>query len=145
MADGRQEPYDPYLPAGGAAGGPGAAPQQGNQRTAALQAVSSLCFLSSVISYRLGLCRLDLESMTIRSRWVYVRSWNLHRHITPADGIDFESNRIWKHGRQLEDWCNVENTLASDGGEVVFAAPVQSLQLVSSSDTSSKHLQVPSW
>jgi len=34
----RQEPYDPYLPAGGAAGAGAAAPQQGNQRTAALQA-----------------------------------------------------------------------------------------------------------
>ncbi|KAH8601474.1 synaptobrevin-domain-containing protein [Bisporella sp. PMI_857] len=37
MADGRQEPYDPYLPAGGAAPG-GAGAQPGNQRTAALQA-----------------------------------------------------------------------------------------------------------
>ena len=44
MADGRQEPYDPYLPTGGAAGAPGAAPQQGNQRTAALQAVSTISF-----------------------------------------------------------------------------------------------------
>jgi len=45
MADGRQEPYDPYLPSGGAAGAPGGAPQQGNQRTAALQAVSTFYLL----------------------------------------------------------------------------------------------------
>ncbi|KAG9248668.1 snare protein-like protein Snc2 [Calycina marina] len=38
MAEGRQEPYDPYLPAAGAGGAAGTAPQQGNQRTAALQA-----------------------------------------------------------------------------------------------------------
>ena len=38
MAD-REQPYDPYIPAGGNQGGSaGAAP--GNQRTAALQAVS---------------------------------------------------------------------------------------------------------
>ena len=49
MADGRQEPYDPYLPAGGAAGTAGGAPQQGNQRTAALQAVSS--FLSQSLFF----------------------------------------------------------------------------------------------
>jgi len=39
MADGREPQYDPYIPSGTpAAGGAGAAPQQGNQRTAALQA-----------------------------------------------------------------------------------------------------------
>lgn len=38
MAD-REPPYDPYIPAGGAAAGGSAAPN-GNQRTAALQAVS---------------------------------------------------------------------------------------------------------
>ena len=37
-----EAPYDPYIPAGGS-GAPGAASgQNGNQRTAALQAVSSL-------------------------------------------------------------------------------------------------------
>lgn len=40
MAD-REPPYDPYIPAGGAApGGSAAAAPSGNQRTAALQAVS---------------------------------------------------------------------------------------------------------
>jgi hypothetical protein len=33
--------YDPYIPPAGAAGSGGAAPQAGNQRTAALQAVST--------------------------------------------------------------------------------------------------------
>lgn len=43
-----EAPYDPYIPAGssGAAGG-ASAQQNGNQRTAALQAVSSLPFSSS--------------------------------------------------------------------------------------------------
>lgn len=36
MAD-REQPYDPYIPSGGA--GPGAQGQNGNMRTAALQAV----------------------------------------------------------------------------------------------------------
>lgn len=41
MADHREPQYDPYIPSGGAAGA-GAGSQQagGNQRTAALQAVS---------------------------------------------------------------------------------------------------------
>jgi hypothetical protein len=40
MAD-REQPYDPYIPAGGAGAGaqPGAQGQNGNHRTAALQAV----------------------------------------------------------------------------------------------------------
>jgi len=38
MADSREPQYDPYIPSGQPAGGAGAAPQQGNQRTAALQA-----------------------------------------------------------------------------------------------------------
>ena len=39
---GREQPYDPYIPAGGGApGASNAAPDAGNQRTAALQAVSS--------------------------------------------------------------------------------------------------------
>lgn len=43
MAD-REPPYDPYIPAGGAGGAAGAggnSAQNGNQRTAALQAVSA--------------------------------------------------------------------------------------------------------
>ena len=44
MASSGDRPYDPYIPAEGGAGGPGAG-AQGNQRTAALQAVS--CQLSS--------------------------------------------------------------------------------------------------
>lgn len=40
MAD-REPPYDPYIPAAGGAGAPGgSAAPSGNQRTAALQAVS---------------------------------------------------------------------------------------------------------
>lgn len=39
MAD-REPPYDPYIPAGGAAAPGGSATPSGNQRTAALQAVS---------------------------------------------------------------------------------------------------------
>jgi vesicle-associated membrane protein 4 len=35
------EPYDPYIPAGGAAAPAGAAAAGGNSRTAALQAVGS--------------------------------------------------------------------------------------------------------
>jgi len=39
MADSREPQYDPYIPSGQpAAGGAAAPPQQGNQRTAALQA-----------------------------------------------------------------------------------------------------------
>ena len=38
---GREQPYDPYIPAGGSAGAGNPAPDGGNQRTAALQAVSS--------------------------------------------------------------------------------------------------------
>ena len=40
MAD-REPPYDPYIPAGGAGGG-ASSQAGGNQRTAALQAVSHL-------------------------------------------------------------------------------------------------------
>jgi vesicle-associated membrane protein 4 len=39
MAD-REPPYDPYIPAGGAGAPGGSATPSGNQRTAALQAVS---------------------------------------------------------------------------------------------------------
>lgn len=39
MAD-REPPYDPYIPAGGAGAPGGSAAPSGNQRTAALQAVS---------------------------------------------------------------------------------------------------------
>ena len=39
MAD-REQPYDPYIPSGGAQGGSAGAQNGGNQRTAALQAVS---------------------------------------------------------------------------------------------------------
>ncbi|CAF9912075.1 MAG: SNAP receptor, synaptobrevin [Heterodermia speciosa] len=35
---GREQPYDPYIPAGGSAGAGNPAPDGGNQRTAALQA-----------------------------------------------------------------------------------------------------------
>lgn len=43
MADHREPQYDPYIPSGGAAGaGAGAQQGAGNQRTAALQAVSYL-------------------------------------------------------------------------------------------------------
>ena len=43
MAD-REQPYDPYIPAGNNAGG-GSAGQDGNHRTAALQAVCGFkCF-----------------------------------------------------------------------------------------------------
>lgn len=46
MAD-REPPYDPYIPAaGGAAPGGSAAPNAGNQRTAALQAVSIVLALT---------------------------------------------------------------------------------------------------
>jgi hypothetical protein len=41
MAD-REAPYDPYIPAGGAAPAAGSTQNGGNQRTAALQAVSVL-------------------------------------------------------------------------------------------------------
>lgn len=45
MADGRQEPYDPYLPSNGNA-------QGGNARTAALQAVGTIDrFLVLAISH----------------------------------------------------------------------------------------------
>ena len=50
MAD-REPPYDPYIPAGGAAAGGSAAPS-GNQRTAALQAVSSTT-AETVLQYNL--------------------------------------------------------------------------------------------
>jgi len=38
MADSREPQYDPYIPSGGAPAAGGAGAQQGNQRTAALQA-----------------------------------------------------------------------------------------------------------
>jgi hypothetical protein len=40
MAD-REQPYDPYIPSGGAGGQQAAGGQNGNMRTAALQAVCS--------------------------------------------------------------------------------------------------------
>jgi hypothetical protein len=47
MASTGDRPYDPYIPAEPAAGGAGAQPAPGNQRTAALQAVSVI-FLSQM-------------------------------------------------------------------------------------------------
>ena len=38
----REQPYDPYIPAGGSAPSGSAAQDGGNQRTAALQAVSDI-------------------------------------------------------------------------------------------------------
>lgn len=45
MASTEERPYDPYIPSEPAAGGAGAQPAAGNQRTAALQAVSYLSIL----------------------------------------------------------------------------------------------------
>jgi vesicle-associated membrane protein 4 len=47
MAD-REQPYDPYIPSGGA-GQQGAQGQNGNMRTAALQAVRCHRMLSRVV------------------------------------------------------------------------------------------------
>jgi hypothetical protein len=44
MASAGDRPYDPYIPSEPAAGGAGAQPAPGNQRTAALQAVSNYLF-----------------------------------------------------------------------------------------------------
>jgi len=44
MASTGDRPYDPYIPAEPAAGGAGAQSAPGNQRTAALQAVSHYSF-----------------------------------------------------------------------------------------------------
>jgi hypothetical protein len=44
MASTGDRPYDPYIPSEPAAGGAGAQPAPGNQRTAALQAVSNYFF-----------------------------------------------------------------------------------------------------
>lgn len=44
MASTGDRPYDPYIPSEPAAGGAGAQPAPGNQRTAALQAVSDYPF-----------------------------------------------------------------------------------------------------
>ena len=41
MAD-REQPYDPYIPSGGQQGGQQTGARDGNQRTAALQAVGGL-------------------------------------------------------------------------------------------------------
>lgn len=43
-----EQPYDPYIPAGGAGAGAGGASNQqnGNQRTAVLQAVSTILHLA---------------------------------------------------------------------------------------------------
>jgi hypothetical protein len=46
MASTGDHPYDPYIPAEGAAGGAAAGGAQGNQRTAALQAVSDYMLFS---------------------------------------------------------------------------------------------------
>jgi hypothetical protein len=51
MAD-REQPYDPYIPSGGAQGGAGAQ-AGGNQRTAALQAVRTS--LRLILTFRLPL------------------------------------------------------------------------------------------
>lgn len=56
-------PYDPYIPAGGAAGGaPNAQGAPGNQRTAALQAVSTY------LSCKLGFRRPAMDSEP--GRWI---------------------------------------------------------------------------
>jgi hypothetical protein len=68
MAD-REQPYDPYIPSGGAAPG-GAAGNGGNQRTAALQAVrhpETPAVLAWVMSvdwrrWRSKICHLTLSS-----------------------------------------------------------------------------------
>lgn len=44
MASTGDRPYDPYIPSEPAAGGAGGQPAPGNQRTAALQAVSCLFY-----------------------------------------------------------------------------------------------------
>ena len=59
MADGRQEPYDPYLPSTANA-------QGGNARTAALQAVSSI--LRSYLCNRLWQIRHKSVQLTILNR-----------------------------------------------------------------------------
>ena len=55
----REQPYDPYIPAGGSAPSGSAAQDGGNQRTAALQAVSDLiCSIPSWMT-------LDRRSHTV--------------------------------------------------------------------------------
>ena len=49
MAD-REQPYDPYIPAG--SNPSGSAPPDGNHRTAALQAVGGFFIVHSVIAIR---------------------------------------------------------------------------------------------
>lgn len=44
-----EQPYDPYIPSG-SAGAPAATGQNGNQRTAALQAVSQSSTVSSLLA-----------------------------------------------------------------------------------------------
>ncbi len=56
MAD-REAPYDPYIPQGGAAGA--SAGREGNQRTAALQAVGELTTFCLFVVISLDITRLD--------------------------------------------------------------------------------------
>lgn len=73
MAD-REQPYDPYIPSGGAQGGNGAQ-NGGNQRTAALQAVS--------------------PSRSRSIYWLATRSAPSARHgVAPAVGLAEDSNHF---------------------------------------------------
>jgi hypothetical protein len=62
MASTGDRPYDPYIPSEPAAGGAGAQPAPGNQRTAALQAVSEY-FQSQTID-------VPMEQPSLERLWI---------------------------------------------------------------------------
>jgi hypothetical protein len=93
MAD-RDAQYDPYIPAGGAApaGGQGA---PGNQRTAALQAVSDLFIVQWCEDVFRMRRRLEQDDSVLRPM---PKSTKRHRHDNP-NGADGQN---WREKTDLE-------------------------------------------
>jgi len=82
MAD-REQPYDPYIPSGGQPnqGGPGG--QNGNHRTAALQAVSDIVKLSFSRCAELSSPVDTAAEVSMERPQLPLRRWHLQAKIRP--------------------------------------------------------------
>lgn len=87
-----EAPYDPYIPAGGSGAAGGASAQQnGNQRTAALQAVSFL-LLSSVEGLLDGIRGVQ----ALPFPYMDVARCHVDRSSPERGGLD---RHLWQHGK----------------------------------------------
>jgi len=108
MADGREPQYDPYIPSGGApAAGAGAAPQAGNQRTAALQAQ---------IDDTVGVMRENINKVSQRGERLDSLQDKTDNLAVSAQGFRRGANRV----RKQMWWKDMKMRMCLIGGIVIL-------------------------